>query len=278
MSRLLLVLLLAGAAAVACSEDSSTKDNAGTESSNTATVSNQQNAEENGQVEGALRCLTPRDYVTNYIRETPEEAAVVEACEYAEDIKEIDFQPLRVEISDNTGRTAKGRVVGYSESCASICPGEIQISYDLFLSGDGDWEVKSDLFTGFEESSERQSVENQLAYAQVNKITVRIPNLRPELDEGAFCTTVLIEQPPGRVWPELLVDLPNGQTDMEYSRNPNSYGSEICFSQLPGPDGLYRLERQIYRWNGAPVTIKAYRLGSNESGENVRGDWVYITQ
>jgi plastocyanin len=214
--------------------------------------------------------------LTDYVRETPEEGAVAQACYEANDLEGIPFDPLRVEVNNETAQTATVRVVGYSETCEQWCPGEIEKTYELFIDGEGSWRTETS-FSPFEEAAERAAVREQELRDKLNAVQLTVSPNNPPLREGDFCATVQLSETLPGLWYKLLVDLPNGQTDIIYrGRGPDWVGSEDCFSDLPGDDGLFLLPFDIYRWNGDAVSIKAYQLTLSDPSFDIEGAWVML--
>src|SRR3990167_8483870 len=159
MSRLTLVLLLLlGAAAFACSGNSSTNKNSSSGSTNTAAGNNQPNAGDSEQNQESSHLSCSRPYTTE--DNPPKKAALEAVCDYALNYKQIPFRPVKVVVESKTEQTATVRVVGYSETCEDYCPGEIEKTYEVISAGYDRWKA-TDNFFPFEISQERKATFQQ---------------------------------------------------------------------------------------------------------------------
>lgn len=295
MRRLLVAgLLLFGAATVGCSETADLTDqqrlpnpgqtvvavngetgSADGQNSNNQTPNmggNQENPSQGSQI----RCPE----LTDYKRETPEEAALEQACDDAHYRKEIDFQPLMVEIGNYTGGTAVGRVVGYSETCDTYCPGEVQITYDLYLAGEF-WEARDKSTVIFEPSDDRQAQKSAELEELAGQVVLNVTPLNPKLNYiGNFFATVTTTSEIKGLDYRLLVDFPTGETDIIFA--PNGLVSEW----LGHNQEFYETYDQNYtkklgdntKWIEMTATIKAYKVIIHQELQDIEGDWVYFNQ
>lgn len=275
MSRLFLVLLLLwGAVTLACSGEDTTE----TDEQVSANSGNIDSGDQTGdQVVSltldspGLDCSTANLLGQPLVKDLPEEAALIEACYYARHIQQIDFQLTSV-VSGESGSSTSVTIVGYSETCEDFCPGEVQKTYQVNLVGQ-EWEAVED-HKPFWRSDETVANAEDEFQRIVDSTVLTISDTTPPLYGGLFWTLVTADQDYVGLGYRLLVDLPNGQTDMQFVSD-----------KIIGYDGPHRyhanyntepLQIKAFQQVEGDVVIKAYKVTMDADGKHVEGDWIYI--